>query len=276
MWPTVPPDRSFTIPQPDFLSADARDRYNSRMVPLRLLPFQSAVGPTLMAQDEALLHSATAGIATLRFYAWNEPTLSLGYFQSAALRKNVPHLDELPWVRRATGGAALVHHHELTYALALPPGSPWHDPHPLPWTCRFHQILAEVLHKGWNLTVKRVNCGEERKLGEVLCFLDQTRGDLLADGHKIAGSAQRKQRGAILQHGGILLRQSRYTPELPGIAELLGLDLAPQELADEMTQAIAQEINASIVPDNWTDHERATAEAIAQERYRNPEWNNKR
>src|SRR5262249_13270053 len=86
----------------------------------RLLPYTVADGQTNVATDEALLESALAGVATLRFYGWSEPTLSLGYFQSHTIRLADPLLAELPFVRRPSGGDTLVQHHELTYALALP------------------------------------------------------------------------------------------------------------------------------------------------------------
>src|SRR5262249_35711609 len=78
-----------------------------------LFPFLTADGATQVADDEALLESAAAtGRPALRFYTWDPPTLSLGYFQPFADR-----LPGLPVVRRMTGGGAIVHHHELTYAL---------------------------------------------------------------------------------------------------------------------------------------------------------------
>ena len=90
---------------------------------IRLLPFAGADGATNMSADEALLESAVRGVASLRFYTWAAPTLSLGYFQHADVRD--ANLARLPWVRRSTGGGAIVHHHELTYALALPAGDAW-------------------------------------------------------------------------------------------------------------------------------------------------------
>src|SRR5437762_6826079 len=96
---------------------------------IRLLPAQNADGATNMAADETLLHSAASAVASLRFYTWTTATLSLGYFQPHAVRLSDPLLVELPFVRRPSGGATLVHHHEVTYALALPPhlqsGEPW-------------------------------------------------------------------------------------------------------------------------------------------------------
>ena len=158
----------------------------------RLLPFTVSDGPGNMAADETLLASAAGGVASLRLYGWAEPTLSLGYFQPAALRETEPLLAALPFVRRCTGGETLVHHHELTYALALPSGGVWQPRHP-PWLCRMHGIIAAALAA---VSIDGVSCTRlERKLGNMLCFLHQTPGDLLYDGAKIAGSAQRKQRG---------------------------------------------------------------------------------
>src|SRR5262249_54297242 len=104
---------------------------------VRVLPLETADGPTNMAADEVLLEAAVAGSASLRFYTWSEPTLSLGYFQHEALRHTDASLAGLPWVRRPSGGATLVHHHELTYALALPAGFDW-QPKSQSWLCRFH------------------------------------------------------------------------------------------------------------------------------------------
>src|SRR5947209_7385013 len=100
----------------------------------RYLPFTSADGVHNMAADDVLLQTAAEqGIATLRFYGWTEATVSLGYFQPASARRQHAPLLQLPWVRRPSGGKALVHHHELTYALALPLASS------SDWLARMHR-----------------------------------------------------------------------------------------------------------------------------------------
>lgn len=204
-----------------------------------LLPFRRASGLDQMARDEALLaRAAESGVASLRFYAWSEPTLTLGYFQPAVERLTPPR-DGLPWVRRATGGAALVHHHELTYAFALPPGRDWQSPGES-WICRAHYATRDELQT-LGVTTRAVQCGEEAKLGPALCFLHQTPGDLTCAGHKVVGSAQRKSQGALLQHGGILLARSEFAPELPGVAELAGLAIACEELADRLAARFARD-----------------------------------
>src|SRR5262245_34911225 len=107
------------------------------MSAIRVLPLESADGATNMAADEALLESAGHGVASLRFYTWNEPMLSLGYFQLEADRRLIPGLADLASVRRASGGSALVHDRELTYALALPAGPPWQRRGEA-WVCKMH------------------------------------------------------------------------------------------------------------------------------------------
>ena len=80
----------------------------------RLLPYAVADGPHNMADDEVLLESATAGVASVRFYGWLPATLSLGYFQPEQIRHADASLARLPFVRRPSGGAALIHDQEVT------------------------------------------------------------------------------------------------------------------------------------------------------------------
>ncbi len=264
---------------------------------VRLLPFASADGPGNMGLDEALLGSAAdRGAAALRFYGWTTPTLTLGYFQTSELvpsrQVSSPEstdagtavvgdlglgtcrLGILPRVRRATGGAGIVHHHELTYAFALPAGKPW-QPAGEAWVCRFHHLLRDVLAT-YGVAARAVVCGEEKKLGPVLCFLHQTPADLTVSGSKVAGSAQRKLRGALLQHGSILLRQSEHTPELPGIAELSGVSIDARGLADRLAAAFAADTGWAVEPGDWTADERARAAMLAADKYGSDACNRKR
>jgi lipoyl(octanoyl) transferase len=251
-------------------------RYNSGMGnTIRVLPFAGADGATNMSADEALLESAaTGGGAALRFYTWSAPTLSLGYFQPAADRLEDAQLAGLAWVRRSTGGAAIVHHRELTYALAVPPGKEWASEEN--WICRAHHIVQRVLAKH-GIESRAVICGEEVKLGPVVCFLHQTPGDLLIGGSKVCGSAQRKQKGALLQHGSILLHRSEFAPHLAGICDAPGAPaLEPEALARELTEAFARDTGWRCEPGEWTAAELARTQAIRAEKYAHPAWNAKR
>lgn len=242
---------------------------------LRLLPFAALDGPTNMAADEAMLEAASdRGRASLRFYTWTEPTLSLGYFQPHDDRGHVPNLDRIAWVRRSTGGAGIVHHRELTYSFAVPASPEWKSEEA--WICRLHRLVRAVLG-GRELESKLVACGAEQKLGEVLCFLHHTAGDLVMGDHKVAGSAQRKLRRALLQHGSLLLRASEFAPQLPGIHDLAGRDLfTPERLAELLAARFAADTGATLEPGDWTADERARVPQIRAEKYADPEWNTRR
>jgi lipoate-protein ligase A len=225
-----------------------------------------------MAADEVLLDSAIGGTASLRFYTWQVATLSLGYFQPEAVRHADARLAGLPWVRRPSGGSALVHHHEVTYALALPPGA--HEQGGS-WLCRFHHVLCAAL-AGLGVGVEVCPQGEERKLGEVLCFLHHTAGDLRIGSAKVVGSAQRLRRGVLLQHGGILLARSPHTPALPGLAELSGRRLARQEVAVAVIGELERALGWVMEPGEWMGGERDLVERLVRDKYTSERWNGRR
>ena len=241
---------------------------------LRLLPYAIADGFTNMADDEALVHSAANGIASLRFYGWNSATVSLGYFQACAARHVDPLLSPLPWVRRPSGGATLVHHHEVTYALAVPQGLPWQDGSS--WLLRMHQIIVNALERlGLAGKIALVN---ERpiKHGGLLCFQQFAVGDVLCMGHKIVGSAQRKYRQALMQHGSILLAQSEHVPSLPGIRELTGIDLQLSDVLAVTTKAFAEQTGWTVEPGDWTFEEQKLVAELCAARYATVAWNERR
>ncbi len=239
---------------------------------VRLLPYEVDTGPRQMAADEVLLDSAAHEVASLRFYGWSEATVSLGYFQHHEQRREHPQLLGLPWVRRPSGGATLVHHHELTYCLALPirsrglTGEPW---------LRMHQVIARALATFGVRAHPHVPTESDPFAG-LLCFEHFTAGDLILDSAKITGSAQRKQRGAVMQHGGILLAQSPFTPTLPGIRERTGLVLSPHALSEAITTALMAETGWAIQPATWTPEEQHQRDRLAQAKYTSAAWNEKR
>ena len=240
---------------------------------VRLLPFESLSGVGNMAADEAMLESAAHGVTSLRFYTWTEPTLSLGYFQASGDRLTRP---PSAWVRRSTGGAGILHDpaHEITYSFVLPPGSEG-QPKGESWVCRFHHLLQDSF-RTFGVETRAVICGEERKLGPVLCFLHQTPAELLANGSKVVGSAQRKLRGCLLQHGSILLSRSPLAPEVPGVAELTGKRVDVLRLQLDVVKRVGDAFGWRLSEDTWTATEVTERERIAKEKYGTAEWNEKR
>lgn len=240
---------------------------------VRLLPDEVADGPGNMARDEVLLQTAVdQQIASLRFYGWSAATVSLGYFQPAAIRLSDARLQQLPWVRRPTGGGTLVHDREVTYALTLPPQSFWQAQGQ--WILRIHTIVFKAL---LGLGARQLSLVREmRPSGEGLCFQQHTHGDVLCAGAKVVGSAQRKHRQALLQHGGILLARSSHTPQLPGLHELGEATLTAAQVQEAVAAEFVRATEWSLTPGDWTNDERRATASLAEEKYRSAAWNERR
>lgn len=242
--------------------------------PLRLPPYGTSDGPCNMAIDEVMLELAAEGNALLRLYGWSEPTLSLGYFQPERQRHADERLAALPFVRRPSGGDALVHHYEVTYALALPAGASWQGAEP--WPRRMHRIIALALAE-LGISAELYNPPPQPSpFHGVLCFQHWTAGDLIVGNGKIVGSAQRRQRGAIMQHGAILLAQSPHTPDLPGIFELTGRRLTVEETGCALRKQFVEATGWHLVATDWEEEEAQRIEELVREKYMRDRWNRKR
>lgn len=192
-------------------------------------------GADNMAIDESLLVSAIEHkTRTLRLYRWREPTVSLGYFQKEDDPVLQTRFAGLPRVWRLSGGGALLHDREITYSITLPDGHPLADAPTLLYD-QVHAALVALLN---DLGAPAQVRGEKREQPEpFLCFGRGDPRDIVLAGHKIVGSAQRRRRGAILQHGALLLEHSPYAPEFPGL-----FNLAPETRQDDLPlmQSIAE------------------------------------
>ncbi|MEO1999342.1 MAG: lipoate--protein ligase [Planctomycetaceae bacterium] len=173
-----------------------------------------------MALDEALLMAGVErGRCSVRMYRWSDPTVSLGYFQDPSeLARAFPAGRELPVVRRLTGGGALLHHHEWTYACVVPRGHIL-SAEPIRIYEVVHQAMMELLY------LKGVVCQLPRPVAtqssaDFLCHTRRDRFDVVCQGHKILGSAQRRRRGCVLQHGSLLTRASEWAPSFLGVKDL--------------------------------------------------------
>lgn len=190
---------------------------------------ESQSGPKNMAVDEALLDwSRKLGKPILRFYRWNEPTLSLGYFQKYTERENHRPSLEITAVRRRSGGGAIVHDRELTYSLAAPPGHAFSTKQRLFLYQTVHRALIDVLRQtGIDAQlVSEASTKPKYDDKEFLCFKRFADGDIVSfknqEPIKIVGSAQyRDKYGGVLQHGSLLLDRSVAAPELKGIRQLI-------------------------------------------------------
>lgn len=193
-----------------------------------------------MAVDETLLESALAGsTSTLRLYRWAEPTVSLGHFQKNARLEVPERLAGLPSVRRLSGGGAILHHLESTYSFSLVPGHPLIQV-PSSLYDTVHSAIIEVL-EAHGVPAELRGQALQQEQEPFLCFGRGDPRDVVLAGHKILGSAQRRRRGAVLQHGSLLLQQSPFTPEFPGIQELApGSTLGPSFESEIVASILAR------------------------------------
>lgn len=174
----------------------------------RLLPSQPADGYSHMALDQALLESALSGdfAPTLRFLKWSPPALSIGRFQDIRDIELEACADEnIDVVRRPTGGKCILHMDDFTYSLVLPPGYDLPQNIVEAYTVICEGILAAVKRLGLQAVIQSRESGDYSQ-AKGACFAASTQADLEYKGRKICGSAQMRRRGAVLQHGSILLR----------------------------------------------------------------------
>lgn len=201
---------------------------------MKILPTIDADGPTQMGMDLALLDHAQEEPDTIwvRVYTWSRPTISLGYFQSWA---TLPELLKKPWqsvavVRRPTGGGAIWHDNDLTYAVVVPSKHPW-AAQPRTLYQAVHDAIASIMSIDGAELKRRQQVFPTSGLtvqtsaksnGPFLCFDDGDADDLILDGHKIVGGAQRRRAWATLQHGSIHWQTSSHAParHLPGLLDL--------------------------------------------------------
>jgi lipoate-protein ligase A len=242
----------------------------------RVVPHNDADGPTNMAIDEALLEAVagTAGPAYLRTYGWTVPTLSLGYFQRLAEANADPRFQSVPLVRRLTGGGAIWHHHEVTYALVVPATHPLARPSTKLYHTVHSAIARALLHGG----IPAERRGNEALLPQVyekrqlLCFTDPDPEDIVTKGIKIVGSAQRRRGGAVLQHGSLLLARSSHTPELPGICDVADESASNHDWSNEMLDRIPHALGLQRVDVELPAQVQTRVTELRRDRYQNPAW----
>jgi lipoate-protein ligase A len=250
-----------------------------------MLDTPAASGAFNMALDEALMDSVReGGRAVLRFYRWEPACLSLGRNQPAAGLYDREEIARrgLDVVRRPTGGRAVLHDRELTYAVVM------------------EERALGTLRQAY-AAINRALCAAVRDLAvpAVLqprlasrapapslapCFRDPAEGEVVVGGRKLVGSAQYRQRGVLLQHGSLLLENDqgllaglRSGPPQPPEDE-------PAVLADyrrplpswaELTAAVAaawsRELPASLAPEDPSPGELARAAELL-DKYAGVAW----
>lgn len=255
------------------------------MSQIRLIVDPPLTGSVNMARDEALLQACepSASNPVLRFYAWKPATISLGYFQEWAEFKTLASpAGDLDVVRRTTGGGAILHDLEVTYSLTLPITHPLIVGKPN----RLYSLAHDAVISALGGTARLFGCGhgacdESSQRGPFFCFARRHGLDVvIEDGagqdglSKIAGSAQRRSRHAILQHGSIIL-DSRFLQHPVGrwkqIDPRINFDRALQRLLAAFEETLERPVHES----TWTAEELGAA-AGYEVQYRGEAWTRNR
>nr|WP_181460724.1 biotin/lipoate A/B protein ligase family protein [Brevibacillus laterosporus] len=259
-----------------------------------------------MAIDEAILslHSQGKVPPTVRFYTWNPATLSIGYFQKMEKEINIEEVKRrgLGLVRRPTGGRAVLHDAELTYSVIV---SEDHPQMPKSVTEAYKVISMGLLHgfQKLGLQAEMVSlASEEEKVkynspGSSACFDSPSWYELVVEGKKVAGSAQTRQKGVILQHGSILLdmdvdllfslltfpservkerMMNSFKQKAVTINEVSSKPISLEEAIEAFYHGFAEGLGIELVAMDLTDEEQQLANELAENRYSRDEWNFRR
>ncbi len=235
-----------------------------------------------MAIDQLLFETAQkSGAPALRFYRWSPPCLSLGRNQPATVDTEKLNRLGVDLVRRPTGGLAVLHDRELTYAVALPIGmlgSPR-----VTYETINQSLLSGLARLGLRVAESAVtdtNVVMSRAGGS--CFAGSAPGEVVVRGQKLVGSAQRCEQRTILQHGSILLDGDQsLADELLGrsasaitattLRSALGRVPEWSELVSALTAAFQAELGIALAPAGLTAAELARVGELANH-FASAEW----
>ena len=260
----------------------------------RLLSTGLSDGASNMAVDEAIMRAVAEGGSppTLRFYGWQPPCVSVGYAQPLhEVDLDMCRRRGYAWVRRPTGGRAVLHIDELTYSVVAPHGEP--------------RVAGDIL-----TSYRRLSLGLVAGLRSLGCdvhqagLLDAGHGDesaacfdmpshyeVTALGRKLVGSAQVRRRGVVLQHGALpltgdvsRLADALALPELDrerlrgklrqkavALDEALGRAASFDEAAEALAGGFAEALNLTLEPGALFDEERAEVDRL-RSWYSGDEW----
>jgi lipoate-protein ligase A len=264
----------------------------------RLIQDSPAPGAWNMAVDEAVLQAAGNNEvpATLRLYAWEPACLSLGYAQGID-EIDTGRIQSLGWelVRRPTGGQAILHVDELTYAVI----GQVTEPRLAGDVLESYQRLSSALLAALEilgipaLALPRPDLVGKGTSKNPICFEVPSNYEVIVGGKKLVGSAQARKHGGVLQHGTLPLYGdlSRITQVLhfPNEAErelaarhllmrattveqVLGKKVTWNEAAQAFIMAFQQNLNINLLPAELSDAERECAQGLVKEKYGNQGW----
>jgi lipoate-protein ligase A len=231
-----------------------------------------------MAVDEAVLRQRKNGasLSTLRLYSWQRRTVSLGYFQR--IDKTMAELcaqHGLDLIRRPTGGGFVLHDREVTFSVIFSR----QDLKMQRLATEYFRIIAECVRKAL-LSLGVPASLEENvfngKDDHFFCFNNPTKYDLLVNGKKVCGSAQRRYRDIILQQGSLILRtpgDPSFWQQAAGLEDVSRQPLSWTGICDAFQKSFAAELQLSFIPGALSEAELVLARQLAAEKYTQGSWN---
>ncbi|MFH1783370.1 MAG: biotin/lipoate A/B protein ligase family protein [bacterium] len=244
-----------------------------------------------MAVDELLLMYKMPDIkeqcrAILRLYGWERPTISLGYFQNPEFdcrnlmedaKANGISLDI---VRRMTGGGAVLHDREITYSFIIRESD---DLVPLSIDESYRMVCEGVIEALRMLGAKahffNSGVGERARGKGGFCFAHHSKYDIVVDGKKLVGSAQRRKNAIILQHGSIVLdvdKNNRDFLQTKGIrcfekatslSDVLNSQIDFDSVRRALVNGFSRVLGMEFTESNLTPYEMAQVKAIKDQKY---------
>jgi len=259
-----------------------------------------------MALDEALLdwHGSGKIPPVIRFYGWKPASLSVGYFQNIEKEIDMDAVKQhgLGFVRRPTGGRGVLHEHELTYSVIVS------EEHPeMPKTVtEAYRVISEGILQGFQklgleayFAVPKTSAEKDalKNPRSAVCFDAPSWYELVVEGRKVAGSAQTRQKGVILQHGSILLdldedklfslfkypnervkerMQKAFKTKAVAINEISSRTITIDEAKEAFKAGFEDGLGIHLEPYTLSEEELDYVYTLAKNKYQSDEWNFKR
>jgi lipoate-protein ligase A len=262
----------------------------------RLIDTGVSNGATNMAIDEAIMQSVAEKNSppTLRFYAWNPPCVSVGYSQSVRKELDLERCRDLgyTWVRRPTGGRAILHIDELTYSVVVPQGEARVAGDIITSYRRLSLGLVEGLRALHGGVVQADRMEADGRLEKsAACFDVPSHYEVTAYGRKLVGSAQVRRRGVVLQHGALPLEgdvarlvdvlalpepdkamlRGKLLDRAIALDEVVGRVVPFDEVAKTLTRGFGRALNLKLIPGELSPYEREVSEGLMSQ-YTGNEW----
>ncbi|MGE5893978.1 MAG: biotin/lipoate A/B protein ligase family protein [bacterium] len=237
-----------------------------------------------MAIDEAIALAVAKKHAppTLRFYSWDKPSVTIGYFQNHSdINMGFCLARGVPVVRRLTGGRAILHDDEITYSFSARE----EDHESFQSLLQSYEILSQAFldglkSLGLNVSVRRRKGRGRSLMNSAQCFHSVSLGEIVLEGRKIVGSAQKRFSNSFLQQGSIPLDISQELQEgifgSPGKFQESLLQIVPgidaSTLEERIRRGFEKVFRRELVAETLTPEERHQAEGVLAAKYASPAW----